>query len=69
MSSRTQAEAGSSTPTDGRVSRAGLQVLFDESPMAIGFSRDGIMLDANPAYVRLFGYGSVEELRGRSILE
>jgi PAS domain S-box-containing protein len=37
--------------------------------MAIGFSRDGVTLDANPMYVRLFGYGSVEELRGRSILE
>jgi PAS domain S-box-containing protein len=43
--------------------------LFDESPMAIGFSRDGVMLDANPAYVRLFGYASGAELRGRSILE
>ena len=27
------------------------------------------MLDANPAYVRLFGYESVAELRGRSLLE
>ena len=46
-----------------------LQALFAESPAAIGFSRDGVMLDANPAYVRLFGYGSVAELRGRPILE
>jgi PAS domain S-box-containing protein len=46
-----------------------LQALFDESPVAIGFSRDGAMLDANPAYVALFGYGSVTELRGRSLLE
>ena len=37
--------------------------------MAIGFSRDGVMLDANPAYVSLIGYGSASELRGRSILE
>jgi PAS domain S-box-containing protein len=43
--------------------------LFNESPMAIGFSRDGLMLDANPAYVRLFGYASAAELRGRSLLE
>jgi PAS domain S-box-containing protein len=46
-----------------------LQALFDESPVAIGFSRDGVMLDANPAYVRLFGYESAAELRGRSLLE
>jgi PAS domain S-box-containing protein len=46
-----------------------LQALFEESPMAIGFSRDGLMLDANPAYVRLFGYASAEEMRGISILE
>ncbi len=37
--------------------------------MAIGFSRDGVMLDANPAYVRLFGFGSAGELRGTSILD
>jgi PAS domain S-box-containing protein len=49
--------------------RAWLQALFDESPMAIGFSRDGVMLDANPAYVRLFGYASIAELRGRTILD
>jgi PAS domain S-box-containing protein len=46
-----------------------MQVLVDASPMAIGFSRDGVMLDANAAYVRLFGYASVDEIRGRSILE
>src|SRR5262249_44020044 len=46
-----------------------LQVLFEESPMAIGFSRDGLMVDANRAYVRLFGYATVDELKGRSILE
>jgi PAS domain S-box-containing protein len=48
---------------------AWLQALFEESPMAIGFSRDGVMLDANPAYVRLFGYASSSDLRGRSILD
>ncbi len=49
--------------------QAWLEALFKESPVAIGFSRDGVMLDANPAYVRMFGYESVDELRGRSILE
>jgi PAS domain S-box-containing protein len=46
-----------------------LGALFDESPVAIGFARSGIVLDANPAYARLFGYASVAELRGRSLLE
>ena len=46
-----------------------LQTLFDESPIAIGFSRDGVTLDVNPAYMRLFGYETSEELRGRSLLE
>jgi PAS domain S-box-containing protein len=46
-----------------------LQALFDASPMAIGFSRDGVMLDANPAYLRLFRYGSAAELYGKLVLE
>jgi PAS domain S-box-containing protein len=46
-----------------------LQSLFDESPVAIGFSRDGVMLDANDAYLRLFGYATVTELRGESLLD
>jgi PAS domain S-box-containing protein len=66
MSSEMHGGAGPSKPVEGR---AWLQALFDESPMAIGFSRDGVMLDANPAYLRLFGYGSVDELRGTSILQ
>ncbi|HEX8794437.1 MAG TPA: PAS domain S-box protein [Polyangiaceae bacterium] len=48
---------------------AWLQALFDESPMAIGFSRDGVLLDANPAYVRLFGHASAAEMRGTPILD
>jgi len=51
------------------MSHAWLKVLFEESPLAIGFSRGGLVADANPAYARLFGYGGVDELRGRSILE
>jgi PAS domain S-box-containing protein len=62
----TRGEAGPSKPPEVL---AWLQALFDESPMAIGFARDGLTLDANPTYVRLFGYTSVDELRGRSILE
>jgi PAS domain S-box-containing protein len=46
-----------------------LERLFYDSPVAIGFARDGVMLDGNPAYFRLFRCQSVEELQGRSILE
>ena len=46
-----------------------LVALFDESPIAIGFSRDGVILDANRAYARLFGYDGAAELRGTSLLE
>ncbi|MFT3836997.1 MAG: PAS domain S-box protein [Myxococcaceae bacterium] len=45
-----------------------MRALFIESPVAIGFSRDGVMLDANPAYVALFGYLSADELIGTSLL-
>ena len=54
---------------DAGEGHAWLAALIDEAPLAIGFSRDGVMVDANPAYVRLFGYGSIAEIRGRSILE
>ena len=46
-----------------------LRALFNDSPIAIAFSRDGTMLDANPAYLSTFGFGHVDELRGRSLLE
>jgi PAS domain S-box-containing protein len=46
-----------------------LQALFNESPVAIGFSRDGVMLDANPAYIQLFGFESASDLRGALILD
>ncbi len=55
-------------PPSPRPTEAWLQALFEESPLAISFSRDGVMLDANSAYVRLFGYDSAGELRGSSIL-
>lgn len=45
-----------------------LRALFHDSPMAIGFSRDGMMLDANARYLATFGYDSVEELRATSLL-
>jgi two-component system, cell cycle sensor histidine kinase and response regulator CckA len=65
MSMDSRDEPPSPRPTEVH---AWLQALFEESPLAIGFSRDGVTLDANPAYVRLFGYDGVAELRGGAIL-
>ncbi len=45
-----------------------LRALFAEFPVAIGFSRDGVTLDVNPAYVKLFGFETAAELRGQPIL-
>ncbi len=64
------------TSTDGPKEQRGpsqelirwLQALFYDSPAAIGFSRDGAMLDANPAYLELFGLRR-DELRGGSLLD
>ncbi len=46
-----------------------LEALYELSPLPIGFSRDGITIGANPAYLRLFGYDSESSLIGRSILD
>jgi two-component system cell cycle sensor histidine kinase/response regulator CckA len=59
-------EGGPARPTEVL---AWLKAVVDEAPIAIGFAREGVVVDANLAYARLFGYGSVEELRGRSLLE
>ncbi len=46
-----------------------LQATYDESPLAIAFSRDGLMLDANPAYAKLFGFRDVDEIRGIAVID
>ncbi len=46
-----------------------LRALYEDAPVAIGFSRDGIMLGANAPYLALFGYRSVEEVVGTSLLD
>ncbi|MCC6901298.1 MAG: PAS domain S-box protein [Polyangiaceae bacterium] len=46
-----------------------LVALYERSPIAIGFSRDGVTLEVNARYLDLFGHERVEELRGRSVLE
>ncbi|NTW11693.1 MAG: PAS domain S-box protein, partial [Anaerolineales bacterium] len=43
--------------------------IFDNSVDAIGVSRDGVHIMANPAYVRMFGCKSADCLVGGSILD
>ena len=45
------------------------RTLFEESPLAIGVSREGEILYTNKKYLEMFGYENVEELRGRLVRE
>ncbi len=45
------------------------RTIFESSRDAVGVSKNGIHVLANPAYLRMFGYDSEEELFGHSILE
>jgi PAS domain S-box-containing protein len=44
------------------------RTLFEKSPDAIGVSRRGVHLFVNPAYARLFGYGSPADLIDKPVL-
>lgn len=46
-----------------------LHTLIELSPIGIGFSREGIVVDANPAFLTLFAYDDIGEIRARSLLE
>ena len=52
-----------------RLSETRLRAVIDQSPMAIAFSREGRTMEVNAAYLRMFGFDSVEALRGRPITE
>jgi diguanylate cyclase (GGDEF)-like protein/PAS domain S-box-containing protein len=52
-----------------RESEARLRALIAQSPVAIAFARDGITVDVNAAYLKTFGYTSVDALRGRPLIE
>ena len=51
-----------------RESEVRLRTLFEQSPVAISFSRGGTTLDANARYVEMFGYASAGEVRGTAYL-
>lgn len=51
-----------------RESEGRLRAIIDNSPVGIALSRDGICLDTNPVYLKMFGYESIDEIRGSSLL-
>ena len=52
-----------------RESEMKLRVIFENSRDAIGVSKKGVHVFANPAYLKLFGYENLEKLIGTSILD
>ncbi len=46
-----------------------LRTLIAESPVGIAQSQDGITLDANPAYLKMFGYSDVSELSNTPLID
>ncbi|MFH1809989.1 MAG: PAS domain S-box protein [Pseudomonadota bacterium] len=46
-----------------------LRALYQNSPVAIGFSRNGTNVGANPAYVHLCGYEDEKQIIGTSLLD
>ena len=43
--------------------------MFDHSPVGIGLARDGNILSGNDAFLRLFGYTDMTEMRGRPLTD
>lgn len=41
-----------------------MRTLIEQAPIGIALFRDGITLDANPAYLKMFGYDDIGELQG-----
>jgi two-component system, cell cycle sensor histidine kinase and response regulator CckA len=45
------------------------RAMFEDSPDAISLTQDARIVDVNPAWLNLHGYGSNEEIVGRDIIE
>jgi PAS domain S-box-containing protein len=54
---------------DLRKSEEQFRAFFEQAPIGIGVSRQGITMTVNPAYIRMFGYESLDELVGMPILD
>jgi PAS domain S-box-containing protein len=48
-------------------SEARFRAIVEQSPVAISFSRDGYMVDANAAHQKMFGYDDFAEVHGKPV--
>jgi diguanylate cyclase (GGDEF)-like protein/PAS domain S-box-containing protein len=52
-----------------RESEMRLRAIIEQSPVGMAFSRDGITINVNAAYLEMFGYAHAAEVCGRPLLE
>lgn len=52
-----------------RLSEERFRTLIEKAPIAIGLGRHAVTIYANPKYLEMYGFESVDEVRGRSIGE
>ncbi len=52
-----------------RESEMRFRAIIDQSPIGMAFGRDGVTLDVNAVYLQMFGYETVADLKGKSLLE
>ena len=60
---------GAATDNALRASEERFRTLIEKAPIAIGLGRKGVTLYANPKYLEMYGFESVDEVKGRSIGE
>jgi diguanylate cyclase (GGDEF)-like protein/PAS domain S-box-containing protein len=51
-----------------RESETRFRTIIEQSPIGMSFSRDGYTVDVNPAFLKMFGYSDVAELRGSPVI-
>lgn len=52
-----------------RESEERFRAVIEQSPIGVAFAREGVVVDGNAVYLRMFGYDSLAEVRGRNLLE
>ncbi|MGA7594796.1 MAG: PAS domain S-box protein [Gallionella sp.] len=45
-----------------------LRTIIEQSPVGISFSRNGMTIEVNAAFLEMFGYEDIDEVRGTSVL-
>src|SRR5271169_972870 len=66
---KTAGSGGAAIDDALRASEERFRTLIEKAPIAIGMARQGVTLYANPKYLEMYGFESVDEVRGRSIGE